>query len=65
MTTISCMGGFQCPQRDKCKHHQTDNRAHPVERLCESGQTDAYEPIAFAAALREGFIARGQIKEAV
>lgn len=44
MTRLSCMGGYKCPLREQCKHHQTDMRDHPVDRLCEDGVFDAYEP---------------------
>lgn len=42
--TISCMGGF-CSCRDRCKHHQQEDRSHPIERLCEPKQHDAFEPV--------------------
>lgn len=40
----ACMGGW-CAVRDRCKHHQAENRSKPTERLCEPGTHDAFEPI--------------------
>ena len=45
MSRISCMGGF-CPIRDRCRHHVTEDRSLPIERLCEPRQHDAFEPMA-------------------
>lgn len=44
MAHISCMGGW-CDRRESCVLHTTPDRSHPVDRLCERGQHDSYEPI--------------------
>lgn len=41
---ISCMGGW-CHIRDTCRRHTMEIRSLPIERLCEQGETDAYEMI--------------------
>lgn len=48
----ACMGGW-CPEstRLKCCHYFTTT-GPVVERLCESGQRDAYSPIWIAEASR-------------
>jgi hypothetical protein len=38
-----CMGGW-CHLRDKCRNHEPNGRK-PVERMCETGSTDAFEPV--------------------
>jgi hypothetical protein len=42
MTT--CMGGW-CHLRDKCRHHAPNRHRPVVERLCEDGKSDAFEPL--------------------
>lgn len=43
MTRVACMGGW-CAKRDTCRlYHAVDGL--PIERLCEQGQLDAYEPV--------------------
>ena len=49
---LSCMGGW-CAVRDNCRHHQRDDRSHPVDRLCEPKTHDAFEPLRFARPLLE------------
>ena len=45
MATPACMGGM-CVVRERCEHyHQVCGRGHPIERLCELGKRDAFEPI--------------------
>jgi len=44
---MSCMGGW-CRNRDKCKHYEPKGVA--IERLCETGDDDAYEPLIFTRA---------------
>ena len=44
---MSCMGGW-CRNRDKCKHYEPKGVA--IERLCETGDDDAYEPLIFSRA---------------
>lgn len=34
---IACLGGW-CTKREQCPHHMTEDRRHPVERLCLRGQ---------------------------
>lgn len=40
--SIACMGGF-CPERNRCAHHHNTSGSPVVERLCEAGETDAFE----------------------
>lgn len=40
----ACMGGW-CTRRDRCRNHAQDDRSFVVERLCEPGTDDAFEPI--------------------
>lgn len=44
MTLVSCMGGW-CTKRDTCSLHLKEDRSEPVERLCDKGKADSYEPI--------------------
>lgn len=39
----ACMGGW-CVVRDKCAHHQHANQFTVVERLCEPGTKECFEP---------------------
>ena len=39
----ACMGGW-CQKRDKCRSY-TAKSTVIVERLCEAGDDDAYEPL--------------------
>ena len=32
-----CLGGW-CAKREKCPHHQTEDRRNPAERLCPPGR---------------------------
>lgn len=49
---ISCMGGW-CTCRNRCARHLADDRRLPVERLCEPGKKDAYEPVVIVPRLKE------------
>lgn len=33
----ACMGGF-CAARERCPHHNTEDRSNPFERLCLRGE---------------------------
>jgi hypothetical protein len=44
MSHASCMGGW-CNKRDKCALYLKDDRRFPSERLCESGEFDAFIPM--------------------
>jgi hypothetical protein len=41
----ACMGGWGCPRRERCGHHQTERRWMPAERLCMPGQFDQWTPL--------------------
>jgi hypothetical protein len=41
---MSCMGGW-CHLRDKCRHHAPNPHQPVLERLCERGDFDAFEPL--------------------
>jgi hypothetical protein len=43
--TASCMGGWNCPRRDNCARYHAEDRSIPTERLCEPGQSDAWQPL--------------------
>lgn len=45
MTTIACMGGWQCTRREKCRLYDNRHASLIAERLCEPGRFDSYEPI--------------------
>lgn len=44
----SCMGGW-CSLRENCRHYHAEGaaRLRPMDRLCEAGTRDAFEPIFF------------------
>ena len=44
MSRASCMGGW-CTDRESCELHVKADRNLPVERLCEHGKADSFEPI--------------------
>jgi dephospho-CoA kinase len=39
----SCLGGW-CTQRENCRYFQ-NTTGIPIERLCEHGQTDAFQRV--------------------
>lgn len=43
----ACMGGF-CARREACVYYHAQDRARPIERLCEPGQRDAFERETYA-----------------
>jgi hypothetical protein len=44
MTRVACMGGWCAEKRDNCRlYHNTDGT--PIERVCEAGTHDCFEPI--------------------
>ena len=45
MSYIPCMGGWGCVKRERCALYHSQNRAHPVERLCEPGEHDRFEVV--------------------
>lgn len=47
--STSCMGGWNCAQRDTCRYH-LNTTGIPIERLCEPGQHDAYQRVIFTKA---------------
>ena len=52
MSYLSCMGGA-CPnRRERCALYHATNRAHPVERLCEPGIYNRFEPVLVVPAQR-------------
>lgn len=44
MSAPACMGGW-CAVRDRCYHHQQGDRAHPVERMCETLGRSYFRPV--------------------
>ena len=44
MGYLSCMGGACQNRRERCALYHATNRAHPVERLCEPGMNNRFEP---------------------
>ena len=41
----ACMGG-NCPRRESCSYYHSDSLRPPAERLCETGKSDAWRPVA-------------------
>jgi hypothetical protein len=42
--SVNCMGGW-CNKREHCVHYEPRPQCIPIERLCELGKTDCYQPV--------------------
>lgn len=43
--SAACMGGWACPERNRCAHYHNTQGQPVVERICEAGETDAFERV--------------------